>query len=313
MDGGGGERLMERTVLLVTDDPSLLGSRYPRRGGYGGQAFVMELGTSDRTGEAGVAAVVVDGGAVGDVGAALGGEGPRLVSLTSYDVARRSSGGLPDRLDAHGDWLPYMPARRAADVSAAADLIASGSIGVPWSCELTSHVGPPPDGAAWEADAPFARSLAEAVLFGADAAERLLGRCLGASAWSSRLAAGGRARILTGDTTDGVRVTQTVLSRELAEGPALSAVIRGDRGRVLLRQAFAPGAVTVWDAVRREFRSPAVRRPKMNVQSPDTAPGGVETAEVMTDLLTPGSVDNHVERLRFERLAEQALAAAMAP
>jgi len=299
-------------IVVVTDDQSILDRRYPGAVQHGGQTIPVAHGSIAGLTGPGVVGGIVDIGEAGDeaaaddVCAALKSGVPLLLTAGSMAVLRAAD-DVPADLWLHGGWAPYLPLRRAVDVVAAAQLVADGAIGPPVHCEVTTWVDTP-GAAGWENDAPFARSEHEARLFGLDLAERLLGRELPTTAWARRTSEGpGGLAVQEGA---GVAASLAVLPVALAAVPSFSAVVTGEEGRLLLRQPFAPGALTVWDAASRAFRCPALRRPKANVQAPDSARGGRETVEELEALLS-GPVSDDVRR-SARRLTDQALATAQA-
>lgn len=298
---------MSAVVVLVTDDPGLLGTRYPD---YVERA--AEIVQVVRRGASGLhapdaAAGVVDTSDVAELRAALDSGRPLL--LTVDTIAAASADGGVD-LSAYPSWTPYLPLRRAVDVAAAVDLVTRGAIGRPRHCDITTYTGTV-SSKTWEPDATYARSQHEALVFALDVAERLLGTELTSTRWSRE--AHGEPSTIRSAASEGIEVdaNHTVLPASLATAPTFSALVTGDDGRILLRQPFAPGAVTVWDASSRQFRCPALRRPKANVQAPDTALAGRETAEELEALLTAPAADD--VRHRALRLTQQALAATEEP
>lgn len=306
---------MSAQVFLVSDDFGLLGTRYPASVLYDSQPAQVSKGTAAELGGAGVVGGIVDTEGVlndddaHDVRAALSAGLPLLLAPGSIAALQTSSGDQEGRLSSSA-WLPHLPLRRAVDVLAAADLVAAGAVGVPLVCEVTTWIGVPAADS-WDNDAPFARTEYEAMVFGLDLSEQLLGGELTATSWS-RTTRGANATVGTVlHEGAGGQARQTVLPVALASAPSFSAVVTGDAGRILLRQPFAPGAVTVWDAARRTFRAPALRRPKANVQCPDTAQGGREIVEELEALLAGGQPDD--VRRRAERLTVQTTAALRDP
>lgn len=300
---------MSGVIVLVTDDKSFLGRRYPVSIQDDGQTIPLALGSTADLTQPGVLGGIIDVRAAGDKAiaddftAVLKAGVPLLLSADSIAAFRTTTDAFSD-LWLNPGWMPYFPLRRAVDVVAAAQLMADGAIGNALSCEVTISVGAA-DGANWENDAPFARSEHEALLFGLDLSERLMGRELSQTTWSRRTG-GGHAIALAVHEGAGIVASVAVLPVALAAVPSFSAAVTGDNGRLLLRQPFAPGALTVWDAASRAFRCPALRRPKANVQAPDTTSGGRETLEELEALLAGPVLDNL--RSRAQRLTDQTLA-----
>lgn len=301
---------MNGDIVLVTDDVSLLGTRYPDSVLHAGQLAQLTKGSAARLREPGLLGGVVDiTGALdaddsGLIRAALTAGLPLVLSPGAVS-ALRSLAVDPVDLSLHRAWAPYLPLRRSVDVLAAADLVAAGAIGVPLHCEVTTWVGAPVIGS-WDTDAPFARSVYEALMFGLDLVEQLVDQQFPATSWSRHEARGTSAVGTAVHQGAALAATQLVLPVELATAPSFSAVVTGDAGRILLRQPFAPGAVTVWDSGKRAFRSPVLRRPKANVQAPDTCLGGRETVEELESVLageSPADLRRHTQRLTDQTIA----------
>lgn len=274
---------MTTTILAVLDDEELLGTRYPTWLPGPTGPVGLRSGSPADLADYPHDGVIVDTRDSTDVRIALDSGVPALVGMEALAALCRTAPGLDEFLGqrSRDGWLPFLPTREAVDVRAAAGLLADGAIGTPVRCELTTYVGRVAADPRWEQDAPFARSVLEALVFGLDLAETLLGRTVSETTWS-RLPGGetGIARHV-GETP----TVQQVLPARLSATPLFTASVIAEDGRLLLRHEFAPGALTIWDARAQQFRSPALPRMKDNVQAPDTALGGVEVMGALTALL----------------------------
>lgn len=300
---------MTAAILAVLDDQELLGTRYPALLDGPDGPVVVRSGSPAELTDPMLAAVVLDTRDGADARAVLDSHAAVLVGVEALAALGGGVAGSDDagRLVSTSLWLPFLPARRAVDVDAATRLIATGAIGTPTLCELTTYVGRVTADSGWEQDAPFARSALEALVFGLDLIETLLGGIPTTTSWSPLPGydlRGGIAR-----HTGGPPVVQTVLPARLGAAPLFTATVVGEHGRLLLRHEFAPGAVTVWDARAQAFRSPALQRMKHSVQAPDTALGGVEAAAALDELLHPraGAEDARRQAVRLVDHAVTAL------
>lgn len=291
-------------VVVIAED-GLLGTRFPLSVSSEGVDTPLVAGSAADLREDGVRAAVVDTDDPVSVRTALAAGLPAL--LTAASAAAMLSDDAGEDLTSYGTWVPYLPLRSSVDVVTAARLAASGAVGRPLHCDITTWVGVRPDDR-WECDAPFARSWAEALVFGLDVAERLLGVELPETTLHRYRGAPAEPPATVARHAGSDRgAVHTLFPASLGSGPLVTATLTGDAGRLLLRQPFAPGALTVWDARAGEFRSPALPRVKPNVQAPDTVLGGPETVEQLTGLLA-GHV-SAADRRDLQRLTEQTVAA----
>lgn len=180
-------------------------------------------------------------------------------------------------------WACWSPAAFAPEVVAARQTLADGRLGallggdvvVPFGLGLL-------DDARWEPDAGCALDTLEAVAIGLDLLRQLgLPRPTRAGGTAP---SPGAEPALRHDLGDGVGVTHRLCDAADLPVPGFRAELRGTRGRILLRAEMAPGALTVWDNASRTLRCPALPRTKPTIQSPDTARGGAETAQQLTEL-----------------------------
>lgn len=270
-----------RYIVAVVGDARLLNSRYPEAVGSGPARMAIQAGRAEDLAKPEVSGGIIDEVDVDEVLSALRSDKPLLLSPESLAALTREGSETTTTL-LERDWIPLLPVSLSAEVLAAVEILKSGNLGQIRSCHLTTCVGPV-TAEAWEQDAPFARSFFEATVLGLDLLATLFDAPVNSTRW------------LMADTSTnfGVAVheigvhtaaVQEIMPSHLAASPLFTATVHCEDGRVLLREEFAPGSTTVWEATSRSFRCPALPREKPNVQASDTVRGGIETSVLIAAL-----------------------------
>lgn len=256
----------------------LLGTRYPLSLRAGERLVRVRPTTASELEADRVVAVAVEQALPEEVARSLASGKPLLLGMEPL-VGYLEAGGDRSVLS-QSRWFPFLPVGLGDDVALASRLIAGGAIGAVSSCEVTTAVGHLRD-LDWDCDTAFATSALEAVIFGLD----LLSRLVGEVRATKQVYADPSGRATYLHFLDSGVATQHVLVVAAPPSPLFGVSVNGSQGRLLLRQPFARGAVTIWDGERAAYRSPALGRRKPNVQSPDTVLGGHEVRRLLQGLL----------------------------
>lgn len=219
---------------------------------------------------------------------------------------------LQREVESNGSWLPSLPLPLALEVGPAAEVLTRGRFGPPRLAHLVTYVGPAPT-PSWDLDAPFAATAFEAAVWGLDLAEQLVHCQVAETRWTLPLRDGGPG-LAVHKLTHGVVVSHQFVLSAAGPGPAFQATVVCDRGQLLLRAPFAPGAVAIWTDDPAGFVIPAVPFEKPNIQASDSTPGGWETRTLLQALLSnvvPPRLARRKDALRLVRHVETSLQAAM--
>jgi hypothetical protein len=204
-----------------------------------------------------------------------------------------ASGDSPAPAGIQGDWLPALPLPLAEEVIAASERLATGELGIPRLVHVVTYFGVPAP-YAWEVDAPVAATSFEAAVWGLDLAEQLLRQQVSTTRWDLPLRQR-EAALALHLLANGVAVSHEVRPTASGPGPCFQASVVCDRGELLLRAPFAPGAMAIWTADPPGFHAPALPREKPNVQAPDSTPGGWETRRLL-EALVAETIPAHLSR-----------------
>lgn len=209
--------------------------------------------------------------------------------------------GLIASLPADLDWAPLTPWPYGADVEAARNLTVGGRFSRIRLGHVSTGTGIPAH-PAWETEEWWACSNREAVFGGI-----LIGETLVDSPFASTevLARSSTMLLLKHIFDGGAVLTQTVAPSSATGLPWLSVTLVADNGMVGVNQEFTPANVYVWEPAAAEFRFPAVRLSKPNVQAADSVRGSWELVTLLAAMLNNDYDSRSVTRAAAARIAER--------